>query len=170
MSTNLSRYIKQERLKQGLNFAELSKLMGYKNANRGMRRIIDLERENEFHPEVLEKIVVALELDRNNIDQLIQQDKELQQNEFEKWVNTPIKWHLIIKWMPAVYGERDIPRNIKTEDEAIEYAKSYASEKKLMLWLVLSKKENIHIDSDGNIISRNVETIDCSCLPGARLQ
>ncbi len=72
--------------------------------------------------------------------------------------------------MPAVYGERDIPGNIKTEDEAIEYAKSYASEKKLMLWLVLSKKENIHIDSDGNIISRNVETIDCSWLPGASLQ
>ncbi len=167
MSTNLSRYIKQERLKRGLNFAELSRKMGYTNINRGMRRVIDLEREGKVHPEVLGKIIDALELDRNNIDQLIQQDKELQQNEFEKWVNTSIKWHLIIKWMPAVYGERDIPRNIKTEDEAIEYAVGVAKEYKRMLWLVLSRRENIHVDSDGNIISRNVETIDCSWLPGA---
>ncbi len=72
--------------------------------------------------------------------------------------------------MPAVYGERDIPGNIKTEDEAIEYAVGVAKEYKSMVWLVLSRKENIHVDSDGNIISRNVEAIDCSWLPGASLQ
>ena len=48
MATNLAKYIKQERIKQGLNYAELSRLMGYKNLNRGMRRIIDLEREGGY--------------------------------------------------------------------------------------------------------------------------
>ena len=57
MTTNLSRFIKEEREKQGLNYAEVSKKMGYKNLNKGMRRIIDLEREGVVHPEVLDRIV-----------------------------------------------------------------------------------------------------------------
>ena len=63
MTTNLSGYIKEERVKQGLNYAELSWKMGHTNINRGMRRIIDFEREGMVHREVLEKIIEALELD-----------------------------------------------------------------------------------------------------------
>jgi transcriptional regulator with XRE-family HTH domain len=170
VSTNLSQYIKQERVKQGLNYAELSRKMGYKNFNKGMRRVIDLERDGEVHHKVLEKIIDALELDRNNLDLLIKQNKEQKRREFDELVNSPIKWHLIIKFMPAVYDERDIPGYIKTEEEAVKYAKSYARENKLMLWLVLSRKENIHIDKDGIIKSRNIETVDLSWLPGARIK
>jgi hypothetical protein len=111
-----------------------------------------------------------LELDEGEVNKFIMKDEEERLREFETWVNTPINWYLIIRWMPAVYGERNIPGYIKTEDEAIEYAKSYARKKNLMLWLVLSRKENIHIDRDGTIKSRNVETIDCSWLPGMRVK
>jgi len=45
MKTNLAQYIKQERIKQGLNYAELSRKMGYINVNRGMRRIIHIDRD-----------------------------------------------------------------------------------------------------------------------------
>ena len=109
MVTNLASYIKQERIKQGCNYAEVSKKTGYVNINRGMRRIIDLEREGIVHPEVLEKIIDALELDKEYIYQKIQEDKDQHQKEFEEWVNTPIKWYLVIRWIPAVYGEKDIP-------------------------------------------------------------
>jgi hypothetical protein len=56
MSTNLAKYIKQERVKQGLNYAELSRLMGYKNLNRGMRRIID-ELENKHEDEGYKEMI-----------------------------------------------------------------------------------------------------------------
>ncbi len=115
-------------------------------------------------------LIDALKLDKANIDLLIQKDLKQQQNEFEEWVNTPIKWHLIIRWMSAVYGEKDIPGNIKTEDEASEYAAGVVKELKKIVWLVLSRRVNYHIDKDRNIKSRNIETIDCSWLPGARLK
>ena len=166
MTTKLAGYIKQERLKKRLNYADLSRLMGYKNINRGMRRIIDLEREGKAHPEILKKITEALGLVEDIVDELIQQDKEEQQREFEEWVNaSPMRWHLIIRWIPAVYGERDIPDNIKTEDEAIEYAVGVAKELKSMIWLVLSRKVNIHIDENGDIKSRNEATLDNGWLP-----
>ena len=46
-------------------------MMGYKNINKGMRRIIDLQRERIVDPEVLGRIVKALELDQECINALI---------------------------------------------------------------------------------------------------
>ena len=90
MTTNLSRFIKEERVKQGLNYAEVSKIMGYTNINRGMRRVIDLEREGIVHPDVLEKIADVLDLDQDYIDILIKKDREDQEEEFEKWLSVHI--------------------------------------------------------------------------------
>jgi len=90
VTTNLSRFIKEEREKQGLNYAEVSKMMGYKNINKGMRRIIDLEREGVVHPEVLEKIISALDLDQDYIDALVLKDRQEYEEEFEKWLSEPI--------------------------------------------------------------------------------
>jgi len=75
----------------------------------------------------------------------------------EEWINTPVKWHLIIRWIPAVFGAKDMPGNIRTEEEAIYYTVGVAKELKSMVWLVLSRK-NIHVDSDGNIKLRNKVT------------
>ena len=170
MTTKLACYIKQERVKQGLNYAQVSRKMGYKNLNKGIRRIIDLEREDVVHPEVLDRIIDALELDKDKVKYLVQLDEEEQQRKFDEWVNTPIKWHLIIRWMPAVYGEREIPGYIKTQDEAIDYAREVAKELKSMVWLVLSRKENIHIYPDGSVRSRNEVTMDNSWLPFTRIK
>jgi len=57
---------------------------GEKNYNKGMKRIFDLELEGIVPPEVLDKIINTLELDREYIDQLIQEDKEQQRREFEE--------------------------------------------------------------------------------------
>ena len=169
MVSKLARYVKQERIEKRLNYAQISRLMGYRNINKGMRRIIDLEREGKADPHILKTITVALELDKDKVEELIHLDKE-QQREFEAWINTPIKWHLIIRWIPAVYGGRDIPGYIKDEEEAIEYACSVAKEYKSMVWLILSRKENIHIDEDGNIKSRNEVTFDKSWLPSVEVR
>ena len=57
-------------------------MMGYININRGMRRIIDLEREGVVHPEVLEKLVVALNLDREYVNALIKNNRQEREEEF----------------------------------------------------------------------------------------
>jgi len=71
--------------------------------------------------------------------------------------------------MPAVYCEREMPGYIKTEKEAIEYAVGVAKEYCSIVWLVLSKKENIHIDKNGNVKSRNEVTMEHAWLPSAIL-
>ncbi len=61
--------------------------------------------------------------------------------------------------MPAMYGERENPGYIKTEDEAIEYARAVDRDYSSLVWLVLFKINNIYINPNVNIKSRNEVTM-----------
>ena len=170
MTTKLANYIKQERIKQKLNYAEVSRKMGYKNLNKGMRRIIDLEREGKFHPEVLDRIIDALNLDKEYIDQLIEEDFEQQKREFEEWVNEPVNMTYTIRIMPTIYLTYDLPTNINTEDEAVAFCCAQAKEKRKLIWLSPSRKVTIFISKDGEVTGRKETTIDEIDLPYMRIK
>ncbi len=110
------KYFKEQRLKQGLNTAELARLMGYKNVSKGMNRIIDLERENIIIPEVLKRIVEALNLDHDHVNNLIKKDRDEDKRKFEEWVNEPVEMYYIMRLMPTIYLSYDLPTNINTEE------------------------------------------------------
>jgi len=154
MKTNLAQYIKQERVKQGLNYAELSRKMGYTNINRGMRRIIDLEREGIVSSTLLKKVVEDLKLDAGYIDSLTMKDSEAYKAEYEKWLNDPVKMYYTIRVMPTIYLSYDLPSDIKTEDEAIAYVSDVAKNKKCLAWLNLNRREIVFIDKSGEVTGR----------------
>jgi len=74
-----------------------------------MRRVIDLEREGIVHPEVLEKIADALNLDRDHINALINKDRQDQEEKFEEWLSEPIRPYYILRIIPTIYQSCDIP-------------------------------------------------------------
>ena len=170
MTTNLSGYIKQERVKQGLNFGELAKLMGYKNISRGMRRAIDLEREGIVHPEVLEKIIEALKLDREHVNALIKKDREEYEEEFERWLSEPIQPYYILRIIPTIYQSCDIPINFPTEDQIIEYVAGIAKEKQKQALLCLSRRENVSINEKGEVTGKFKTTMDNVNYPYTRIR
>jgi transcriptional regulator with XRE-family HTH domain len=86
----LGSYLKSERLKKKLNTAELAGKIGYKNINKGMRRISALEREGFAIADLLKKVNDTLKLDAGYIDSLIRKDREAYEAELER-VNGKIK-------------------------------------------------------------------------------
>ncbi len=170
MSTNLSRFVKGERLKQGLNYAELAGKMNYTNVNRGMRRVIDLEREGIVHSEVLEKISDALNLDRDYINALINKDRQEQEEEFEKYLSEPIQPYFILRIIPAIYQSYDLPGNFSTEEEAAEYVAGIAKEKQKKALLCLSRREKISINEKGEIMGKIKTTMDNAHYPYTRIR
>jgi transcriptional regulator with XRE-family HTH domain len=165
MKTNLAQYIKQERIKQGLNYAELSRKMNYTNINRGMRRIIDLEREGEVHHAVLKKVAMALELDEDEINKLIMKDEEERLKEFDEWVNEPIDMYYRIRMIPTIYLSYDLPSNITSEDEAITYISDIAKKMKCLAWLNLSRREKVFIDRSGGVTGRHENGLHDTSMP-----
>jgi len=139
----LGSYIKGERLKQKLNTAQLAIKIGYKNVNKGMRRISALESEGVFNPGLLKKIVDVLNLDADFIDSLIRKDREACEEEYERWLNEPVKMTYTIRAMPAIYLTYDLPAEITSENGAVVYVSDIAKDSKCMAWLNLSRRGSI---------------------------
>jgi len=170
VKTNLSRFIKEERVKQGLNTAEVSKIMGYTNINRGMKKIIDLEREGVVHPEVLDRIVKALNLDQDFIDLLVLKDREEYEEEFERWLSEPIEPYYTLRLMSSVYMSYDLPGNFSTEKEAAEYVAGIAKEKQKKALLCLSRRESVSINEKGEVTGKFKTTMDKVNYPYTRIR
>jgi transcriptional regulator with XRE-family HTH domain len=147
----LGSYICGERLKHKLNTAQLAEMIGYKNLNKGMRRITALEREGTASPALLEKVVDVLELDAGYIYSLIRKDREAYEADLELWLKEPIKMYYTIRMMPTIYLSYELPSDIKTEDEAIRFVAGIAKEKHNKCWVVLSRKEKVYITEDGEV-------------------
>ena len=144
--------------------------MGYTNLNKGMRRIIDLEREGVVHPEVLEKIITALDLDQDYIDSLIIKDREEYEEEFEKWLSEPIEPYYTLRIMPSVYLSYDLPDYLSTENEAAEYVAKIAKEKQAKAWVNLSRREKIYITEKCEIRGKIKITIENVNYPYTRIK
>ncbi len=59
-------------------------------------------------------------------------------------------------WKPARAGNSDrasfeLPTNIKTEEEAVEFVAGIAKEKHNKCWVVLSRREKVYITEDGEV-------------------
>jgi hypothetical protein len=161
----LGSYMKNERLKQKLNTAQLAEKVGYKNINKGMRRITVLELEGVAPPSLLRKVVDVLKLDADYIDSLIRKDREAYEAEYERWVNEPIKMYYTIRMMPTIYLSYDLPTNIKTEDEAIYFVSAIAKNKKFLAWVNLSRRETVCIDKSGEVTGRYVNGLYDTLAP-----
>ena len=118
-----------------------------------MRRIIDLEREGRVYSEILRKIIYALKLDEDIINELIRKDREAYEEEYERWLNEPVKMTYTIRAMPAIYLSYDLSAEIKTEDEAIAYVSAIDKDKKCLAWLNMSRREIVFIDQVGMTIA-----------------
>ncbi len=170
MTTNLSRFVKQERIKQGLGYAELSRKMGYKNFNKGMRRVIDFESDGEVHPDILNRIVNALELDQDHINALVLKDRQEYEEELEKWVSQPIEPYYTLRMMPTIYLSYDMPGNYPTEEQSAEYVAKIAKEKHVKAWLSLSRREKIYITEQGEVGGKIKTTIENVNYPYTRVK
>jgi transcriptional regulator with XRE-family HTH domain len=154
MLKSLGIYIKQRRIELGLNTAELALKIGYTNPAKGMNRIIKLERDGIVHPDLLKKLIDVFKLDEDIVNKLISKDREAYEAEFERWVNEPVKMKYTVRLMPAVYLSYDLPSDIKTEDEAINYATVIAKEKSNLAWLELDRRTTIFINELGEMIGK----------------
>jgi len=170
MTTHLGTYIKQKRVEKNINTADLAKKMGYKNLNKGTRRIIDLEREGIVHSEVLEKIAAALNLDRNHINALINKDRQEQEEEFEKYLSEPVRPYYILRIIPTIYQSYDIPINFPTEEQIINYVAEIAKEKQKQALLRLSRRENVSINEKGEVTGKFKTTMENAHYPYTRLK
>lgn len=155
----LAKYVRRARVERKWSCQRLAKEIGYKNLNRGARRIIHLEREGGISKELLNKISESLELNPEKVQELQRKDeedlrrrREAWVKKWEAWVKEPVPMELIVRIIPAVYLKREIPEDIADRETAIEFAKKIAKTEVRKVCLVISRRESAWINEEGKAV------------------
>lgn len=145
MNSQLGNYVRIERQKAGLSRQQLASMIGYKNLNKGARRIEQVEIEGPFNKAIFWGIAEALDIDYSEIENRIRNDHE----NYEKYLNEPIQMKMIVRLMAAVYTSHCLPNKIRSKEDAMAYAREYAKIHHAKVCLILSRRFSFWIDESG---------------------
>jgi hypothetical protein len=147
MNKHLRNLIGHHRQDKGLNFGELAESSGYKNRSKWAIRICNLEREGIGDDEMVSKVIQALEIDHEEVQEAIQKDYAI----WEKWANEPVPMQMLLRYSGVIIVIHHMPPEVTSRESAIEYAQDYAKENALRVVLVLSRRESVWIAADGHM-------------------
>ncbi|MGO8880098.1 MAG: hypothetical protein ACLQMS_11385 [Desulfomonilaceae bacterium] len=147
MNKHLRNLIHKNRASMGLNFGQLAELSGYRNRSKWTIKICNFEREGAGDDEMVSKVIQALEIDHQEVQEAIQKDYAI----WEKWANEPVPMQMLIRITGVIILNHDLPPEITSRETAIEYAQNYAKENALRVVLVFSRRESVWIAADGHM-------------------
>lgn len=151
MQSLLADHFRKQRLARGLTLGKLAARVGYRNMSRGANRIHRFEQTGQIHRDLLGKIAVALGVENETVETLATEDRRRVLAEWGQWANEPIRPHLIVRLMSAVYVRCELPSGITTVEAAEEYAAHVARERGSRVCLVLSRKTSVWFSEDGSV-------------------
>ena len=125
-----------------------------------------IEREGVHDPELLAKVLSALDLDRTYINELLCRQREEDLAEWEKWVRQPVPMELHLRPFGGVWIKVRLPDGIE-EDEllAIEHARKLtAGGDDVRTVLVLNRRQSLTF-ARGQVLSTNEATPERSVAP-----
>lgn len=164
MTSRLGRYVAQRRQVENRTCQQIAQLAGYRNANKGARRITALEREGVASHALLRRITRVLHLDEGVVRTLQGEDSRAYHDELNRWLDEPEAPELRFRPLAAVWCRTPLPAAISKED-AILHAKDRARETGFTHVLRWSRRERAWIYPSGLVGAEiaPVEDIDGPC-------
>jgi transcriptional regulator with XRE-family HTH domain len=141
--SHLGQLFRTARREAGLTATDVAQAAGYKNLNKGLRRIEMLEDGQALpDPRIVERIAVVLKIDEADIDKA----SALDWQELDR----PIKPFLMERMMPAFYRSHQLPEDCTLED-ARSMAATMAIDTGHIFCLVLSTVRAVYFYKSGNV-------------------
>ena len=116
-STHLSRHLQSLREQRGLRPGQLAVGLGASNPSKVGSLIRSFELGDPLSDHWLQALVEELQPDPNDLRRCLRLDQEEAQRQLEQerlvweaWADEPIDPFLTIRYIPAVYGVRELPR------------------------------------------------------------
>ena len=166
--THVSRYLANLRIERGLNPGQLASILQARNISKIGSLIRQFELNGEISSYWMKKLITELNPDKEVLKQCIAQDKESyltehenQRVKWEEWASTSIDPYLTIRYMPAVYGTRDIPKAFTSSREDAEcWAANELKRFRAKGYLNWTRKEQTFFKNEGLISYRHKATFE----------
>jgi hypothetical protein len=147
VQNNLATLIESKRKQQQLSTIQLAVRLGYKNINKGCRRIEDLEKQGISSRAFLEAVSRELKIAPELVQEATSKDDENKQKRFEEWAAQPQPLRLFAKGPIPV--QIPLPAGCVSECEAIIFAREFAQRRGIKVCLVLDRRQSLWIDPTG---------------------
>lgn len=115
-SSHLSRYLAALRMQRGLKPGQLAACLGASNVSKVGSLIRAFELGEPLSDHWLQKLVAELQPDPTDLHRSLELDQTEAEAQLERdrlawevWADEPIEPFLTIRYMPAVYGVREVP-------------------------------------------------------------
>ena len=164
----MSRYLAYLRIERDLKPGQLAVILQARNISKIGSLIRQFELNGEINSFWMEKLITVLNPDKEVLEKCIALDKESylieledQKLKWKNWASISIDPYITIRYMPAVYGTRDIPKVFTSSREDAEW---WAAEElkrfKRNGYLNWTRKEQTFYKKDGTISSRHKATFE----------
>jgi hypothetical protein len=157
--SHLGDYFRFECKCRFLTWRQVAQMVGYRNINKGIRRLRVFEKTGFIKPELLAKVVDAIGMNWQMVEVFAEDDRQDRLRVWEQWVNEPVPMRLVVRLMPAVYCQKTVPLEIRTPEEAEKWACDWAVKHRKQVCLVLSRRWSIWIDACGSVTGRTEATL-----------
>ena len=117
----MSRYLANLRIERDLKPGQLAFILQARNISKIGSLIRQFELNGDITSYWLEKLIHALNPDYKQFQNCIDLDIEEQQQKWEAWAETSIDPYLTIRYIPAVYATRQIPKAFTSSRDDAEF-------------------------------------------------
>ena len=118
--TYVSRYFESLRVNQGFKPSQLASLIGASNISKIGSLIRQFELTGEISFYWFEKLINFLNPEKDELQRCIKLDHNAQLAEFNKWSCQTIDPYLIIRYMPAFYASKIVPKEFTSSRKEAE--------------------------------------------------
>ena len=142
ITSGTAELFRERRREIGLGYKEVALRAGYRNIDKGMRRMEELEDGTNYfpHPEIRKRFAEVLDISEDAIESAMKENfREL---------DRPVEPQIIIRVMAAVYREPNLPPGC-TREEAERIAERLSWEEGERCCVVLSHVRSLFYEPDG---------------------
>ena len=166
--TYVSRYLANLRIERELKPGQLASILQAKNISKIGSLIRQFELNGDISPYWFKKLINELKPKKESLQKCITQDQgayrkeiEEQKNKWNQWADTAIDPYLTIRYIPAVYGTKSMPKAFTSLREDAEWwAAKEIKRFRSNGYLNWTRKEQTFFKKDGTISSRHRATFE----------
>lgn len=174
MATNcIGELIAAERVRRGWRFGDLARACGATTARQTSRiaqRLVLFERESVRDRALLQRVVVALELDPVIVNELLRRQQEEELAEWSAWADEPVPMKLHVRAFAGFWYGRPLPDEIEGDElRAIEYARQMTvGREDMRVVLALSRRRSITL-ARGEIVATTEAKPNITAMPHVKI-
>jgi len=148
---HLGNLLMDSRAHARLSRHQLAARIGYRNLNKGARRIEKLEAGQGDPGRILQKVVDVLQLSKREVDQAIRLDQEEHQQQCLAFLDEPIETSLTIRAVPGCFMQYPLPDDWQDTLELEQYACKIARKMGVYAFLYLPNHTVWCINPSGEV-------------------